>query len=374
MLKNHIVFSLILSVFLILTACKSTEKQIKSTHHSTTVTHKKPKNIILMIGDGMGLTQITAGLFMNNNHLNLEQFPIVGLHKSYSCDDLITDSAAGATAFSTGKKTYNLAIGVGCDSMPLETILEWAEKRDMPTGLVATCTVVHATPASFIAHVKKRDSYEEIAADFIKTDCDYIVGGGKNYFTKRKNDERNIVEEFKKKGYQYSDFVEDDIFKIQPDPSKNFLFFTANDHPLPVSSGRDYLPFVSEQCARFLDKKAKNKGFFAMIEGSQIDWGGHANNSEYIYTEMIDFDKAIGKVLEFAKQDGETLVIVTADHETGGYSLVTGSKMGNLIAKFTTDKHTPDLIPVFAFGPGAELFSGIYENTAIYDKMKKLLQ
>ncbi|MEL7162124.1 MAG: alkaline phosphatase, partial [Bacteroidota bacterium] len=112
--------------------------------------------------------------------------------------------------------------------------------------------------------------------------------------------------------------------------------------------------------------------FFLMIEGSQIDWGGHANDSEYIISEMLEFDKALGEVLDFAARDGQTLVIVTADHETGGYAIQYGSKMGEIDGAFTSDYHTADLIPVFAYGPGAEQFSGIYENTAIFDKMKKL--
>ncbi|MCB0644593.1 MAG: alkaline phosphatase, partial [Phaeodactylibacter sp.] len=122
-----------------------------------------------MIGDGMGLTQITAGMYSNGNMLNLEQFPVIGLHKSYSKDNLITDSAAGATAFASGIKTYNGAIGVDSDTMPAKTILEEAEEHGLSTGLVATSTIVHATPASFIAHQKLRKMYEEIAADFLNT-------------------------------------------------------------------------------------------------------------------------------------------------------------------------------------------------------------
>lgn len=127
---------------------------------------RRPKNVILLIGDGMGLTQVTAGLYSNNNKLNLEQFPFIGLHKSYAADDLITDSAAGATSFSAGVKTYNAAIGVNNDSMPVRTILEEAEAQGLATGLVATSSITHATPAAFIAHVKSRTMMEEIAEDF----------------------------------------------------------------------------------------------------------------------------------------------------------------------------------------------------------------
>lgn len=331
------------------------------------------KNVILLIGDGMGLTQISAGLYANNNKLYLEQFQQIGLHKSYASDNLITDSAAGATAFACGQKTYNGAIAVDPDTNRLPTVLEEAEARGMATGLVATSTIVHATPASFIAHVKSRRMYEEIAAQFLDTEIDYFVGGGKKYFDRRETDDRNIIEELELKGYQMSNYFLEDLEAITPDPNKNFGYLTSDSDPIKVTQGRNYLLNASKKGISFLQQKSPDKGFFMMIEGSQIDWGGHANDSEYIITEMIEFDKVIGQVLDFAKADGETLVIVTADHETGGYSINPGSEMGNIIPGFTSDYHTGTLVPVFAFGPGAELFSGIYENTAIYHKMKAAL-
>ena len=331
---------------------------------------KAPKNIILMIGDGMGLTQISAGMYRNGNKLNLEKFPIIGLHKSYSSDNLVTDSAAGATAFACGIKTYNGAIGVNPDTMAVKTILEEAEENGLQTGMVATSTIVHATPASFIAHQKLRKMYEEIAGDFLKTDIDFFLGGGKKYFDRRA-DNRNLYEELRAKGYVISDYFEQDLDNIQLDYTQKFGYLTSDDSPLPVAQGRDYLMSGTEMAIQYLNKRATDKGFFLMVEGSQIDWGGHANDSKYIITEMIDFDNTIGKVLEFAAKDGETLVIITADHETGGYAINPGSTMDSIVPGFTTDYHTAAMIPVFAFGPGSELFGGIYENTAIFDKMKE---
>lgn len=334
---------------------------------------KKAKNVILMIGDGMGLTQISAGLYSNNNKLYLEQFTDIGLHKSYASDNLITDSAAGATAFASGKKTYNGAIGVDPDTNSLVTILEEAEARGMATGMVATSTIVHATPASFISHAKSRQMYEEIAAQFLDTEIDYFVGGGKKYFDQREKDDRNILKELEDKGYVVSHFAEKDFSKTVIDPRKNFAYLTSEADPAKVSEGRNYLAAASTRGVDFLKQRSQAKGFFMMIEGSQIDWGGHANDSDYIISEMIEFDRVIGAMLDFAKKDGETLIIVTADHETGGYAINPGSKMGEIIPGFTTDYHTGALIPVFAYGPGAELFSGMYENTAIYHKMKAAL-
>jgi alkaline phosphatase len=339
---------------------------------------KRPKNIILMIGDGMGITQITAGYYMNKGKLNLIQFPFVGLHINYPKEDstIITDSAAGATAFSIGEKTYNAAIGVDSLGNPKETILETAEKNGYATGLVATCNIQHATPASFIAHVKSRADYEPISLDFLKTDIDLFIGGGKQFFDNRKTDNRNLLTEFAAKGYQVTDWTKEDIDKVTIN-KKKFIYLTANNQPLTAEQGRDYLPFASKMACNFLQKSSQ-KGFFMMIEGSQIDWGGHAGNSNYIINEMLDFDKAVGEVLEFAKRDGNTLVIVTADHETGGYALIKGSKWGKVVGSFGDNKpdkngsiyHTADFIPVFAFGPGAEAFTGVYQNTEIYHKMK----
>jgi alkaline phosphatase len=374
-----------LCVIALLSACNTpqyiAQKSLETGIVTTQKVAKRPKNIILMVGDGMGLAQVTAGVYANNNKLNLEQFPVIGLHKNYPADEedgLITDSAAGATSFACGVKTYNAAIGVGVDSLPRTTILELAERNGLATGLVATCNIQHATPASFIAHSKNRALFEDIALDFLKTDIDLFIGGGKQPFDNRK-DGRNLLDEMRKKGYYINDWTQADLDTLTLPTNQNVGFLTANLQPLMATQGRSYLPVASEKACNFLDKRSK-KGFFAMIEGSQIDWGGHAGNTDYIVGEMLDFDKAVGKVLDFAKRDGNTLVIVTADHETGGFAVLKGSKMGKIVGGFAdpydekskSRYHTGSMIPVYAFGPGSELFSGIYENTAIFDKMKAL--
>ncbi|MGE5395228.1 MAG: alkaline phosphatase [Candidatus Saccharibacteria bacterium] len=328
---------------------------------------KRPKNVILMIGDGMGVAQVFAGLTANGGHLFLDNFKCVGFSKTQSADNYITDSAAGGTALSTGKKTYNGAIAVSTDTVPIKTILEMAEDKNMATGLVSTSAITHATPASFIAHQGSRGSYEDIAADFLKSNIDVFIGGGYKHFALRA-DKRDLTKELEKKGYQVLRNM-DDIAKVK---SGKLAGLTADEHNEVYPKRKMDLP-VSTQTAVNILSQNKN-GFFMMVEGSQIDWGGHANNTIYIVNEMLDFDRAIGKALEFASKDGETLIIVTADHETGGMALTGGDMAtGKVKAAYVWGDHTAVMVPVFAYGPGAENFTGIMENTDIAKRIIKLL-
>lgn len=322
------------------------------------------KNIILLIGDGMGVSQIYAGITANNGHLNLERFHNIGFSKTYSGNDFITDSGAGGTAISSGYKTFNHAIGVDMDSVAHPTILEIAEKYNKATGLVATSEITHATPASFIAHVPDRHDYETIASYFLETDIDVFIGGGYKYFANRE-DGRNLVSELENNNYQVCSSME----QLQAVTTGKVAGLVYDDKPPRVSKGRgDMLLMATQKAIEILDQT--ENGFFLMVEASQIDWGAHKNNTEYVVEEMLDFDKVIGYALDFAAENGNTLVIVTADHETGGMSVNKGDfDQGEVKAKFTSLGHTGVMVPVFADGPGAENFGGIYENTAIFDKM-----
>ncbi|MBK8043507.1 MAG: alkaline phosphatase [Haliscomenobacter sp.] len=333
---------------------------------------RRAKNVILLIGDGMGLTQISSGLYNNNNALSLERFPFTGLQKTHASDDLITDSAAAGTAIACGVKTKVGAIGVGKDNKPARSLMEEAEAKGMATGMVVTSSLVDATPSAFVAHVPSRDQKEDIAKSYLNIDIDFLVGGGKEYFTQRKSDDRDLARELQEKGYVVSDYTESEIPKVTLDLKKNFAFFTAEEDPGKFQESRSYLLPASRLGAVFL-KGHNDKGFFLMVEGSQIDWGGHANDASYVVAEFLEFDRVIGSLLEFAMEDGETLVIVTADHETGGLAINPGSQMNNLLTEFNTNSHTGIMVPVFAYGPGAELFSGIYDNTEINRRIKKAL-
>lgn len=362
----------LIGLIMCLGACTSTRNTTSPPQTEPTIPLTKPKNVILLIGDGMGLPQITGAMYMNNNQTVFERFKSIGFHKSHASDNLVTDSASGATAFASGVKTYNGAIGVNAQKESVPTLVEMAEEKQMATGLVASSSITHATPAAFIAHTYSREEKEAIALGFINTPVDIFIGGGMDHFVRRTSDERNLVTELTAKGYQITNFIDIDIKSLDITTKKNIGYFTANGEPLSVAAGGDYLVAASEKAIDFLDERSSN-GFFLMIEGSQIDWGGHANDANYVITEMHEFEKVVAAALDFAAQDKTTLVIVTGDHETGGFAVQPGSKLNDIKVAFTTKSHTAIMIPVFAAGPGAEAFRGIYENTAIFDKIKEAL-
>jgi alkaline phosphatase len=327
---------------------------------------KKPKNIILLIADGTGLSQISAIQFYKEGPSNYERFPVVGLIKTSASDYLITDSAAGATAFASGIKTYNGAIGVGPDTMFVPTIVEQISKNGMSTGVISTSSITHATPAAFFAHTESRRSYEKIAEYLVNSPIDFFAGGGLEYFNKRE-DNQDLLPVLLKNG-----FVIDTVSLKTMNTSKQGFLLADDAMPKMLEGRGDFLPKATKLAVNQLSKN-KN-GFFLMVEGSQVDWGGHSNESNYLITELIDFDKTLGVALDFAKRNGETLIIVTADHETGGFTLAPEKGNYNKIEpSFSTGGHSATMVPVFAHGPGAELFGGTYENTEIYHKMMRLL-
>lgn len=345
----------------------------EDTHKVKMYPHKfkseKPKNIIFLIGDGMGVSHVFAGLTANKGQLFIENCRHIGFSKTQSSDNYITDSAAGGTALSCGVKTYNGAIGVDADTIPVKTILEEAEEKGLATGLVSTSAITHATPASYIAHQPNRGMYEEIAGDFLKTDIDVFIGGGLAHFIARK-DGRNLLTELKEKGYT----VENDMNKISKVKKGKLAGLTAQVHNGRLAERGNMLPVATQTAINILDNNSGDKGFFMMVEGSQIDWGGHAASTIYIVEDMLDFDKAIGNAIKFAAKDGETLVVITADHETGGLALTGGNmETGMVKGAFPSGGHTGVMVPVFSYGPGAEEFIGIMDNTEIHTKMKKLL-
>jgi alkaline phosphatase len=367
-LKKYIIVFFI-SIFLI--SCNTQQELAisKTTTNKVSAPTKKVKNIILLIGDGMGLSQVSASQFYNKKTSNFERFPVIGLTKTSSTSDLITDSAAAATAFASGIKTYNGALGVNTDTLAVKTIVEEISKIGISTGIISTSSIVHATPAAFYTHTKNRSMYEDIATQLVSSDIDFFAGGGITYFNDRK-DKRNLILELEKKGFSIN--TESLPKNTKPVFNKKQGYLLASNGMPKMLDGRG--EFLTNATKLAIESLSSNEeGFFLMIEGAQIDWGGHDNDAEYLISELIDFDNTIGVALDFAKLNGETLVIVTADHETGGFTLAQDNGDYNKIKPvFSTGGHSAAMIPVFAKGPNAEDFGGIYENTAIYNKMKSL--
>lgn len=327
---------------------------------------KKVKNVILMIGDGMSLMHVYSAWTANRGKLNLDNAMAVGLSKTYCLDKLITDSGAGGTALATGQKTIYHAVGVDAKGNPLTTLVDVAKETNRSAGVVVTCRLNDATPADFCCHNIDRDEAEAITVDYLNCGADFVFGGGSKYFENR-TDGRNLFNELQGKGYQVLRSW-DELAKAKG--GKLFTVTDSLDLPVPAQRG-DILAKASLKAIEVLNQN--KKGFFLMVEGSQLDDYGHFNDLDMLMQEVHDFDRTIGKVLEWAAQDGETLVIVTADHETGGLTLVDGNLAeGKIVGKFSTGGHSGVMVPVYAFGPGAEQFTGIYENSDIFKKITAL--
>ena len=321
-----------------------------------------PTNIILMIADGAGLSQITASIYKNKDKSNLEYFDVVGLQKTHSSSSLITDSAASATAMACGIKTLNGAVGVDSKNRSYESILKICEKKGYNSGIIVTSSIVHATPASFYANVISRADYQEIAHQLSESQVDFFIGGGKKHFIKR-NDKKNLINEMI--DWEFVNSL--DQFDLST--SKKIAYFISYDEPPSLIEGRK--PFLDVGLNSILKKlNSSEEPFFLLVEGSQVDWGGHDNDLDYVTSEYIEFDRAIGVALKFINENPNTLIVVTADHETGGLA-ITSKNIEKLTSKvkFSTKGHSASMVPVFSKGVGSEEFSGIYDNTEIFNKM-----
>ncbi|QNJ98001.1 alkaline phosphatase [Constantimarinum furrinae] len=347
-----------------LVSCNSA-KPLSKTYTSSE--RETPRNIIFLIGDGMGLSQISIANFYKEEPSNFERFPIVGLIKTSSSTHLITDSAAAATAFASGIKTFHQAVGLDNDSIPVPTIIDHLEARDFSTGLVVTKIIVHATPAAFFAHVPYRYDYEQIAPWLVDSDIDFIAGGGLNYFRKA-SEGKDLLSEFVKKGYG----IDTTSLKSTVDKRKQLILLADEDLPWKTEGRGDFLPRATDLAISSLS--TNKNGFFLMVEGSLIDTAAHDGELQYMIDEQLDFDATVGRVLDYAMTDKETLVIVTADHETGSFALsMDGYDYNKIKPTLYHGQHSATMVPVFAYGPGSELFSGVYDNTEIYHKIMQLL-
>lgn len=349
-----------LSVLLvaILSGCSISVHRVERPEAVGTVAAEDPApRVILFIGDGVGTSYWSAARLAAGS-LEVERLPVVGLVDTRSSSHDVTDSAAGATVYATGVRTYNGAIGVGPDSLPLRTVLEVARDRGMSTGLVATSTITHATPASFAAHVVSRRMEPEIARQMAGQGIDVILGGGRHFFNGRKEGASDLLPELRTR-YTYVESVEE-LRALDTDTVDALLGLLEED-ALPRATERSLT--LAEMTARALEILDRNpEGFFLLVEGSQPDWRGHSNEPlQAVIAEMLDLDEAIGVAIDYQSRRPGTLIVVTADHETGGLAL-NAAQGGGIEAHYTTTSHTAAMVPLFAGGPGAERFAGIIDN------------
>ena len=329
---------------------------------------KKVKKVILMIGDGMSLAHMYTAWTANRGQLWLENAQYTGLSKTWCTNRLVCDSGSGGTALATGQKTCYHAVGTDPQGNPLTTLCDLAKAKGKSAGIAVTCRLWDATPCDFSCHNLDRDKEQELIGDYPTSGLDYAFGGGAKYFTNRA-DGRDIFKELEANGYHVSR-TWDDLAAWKS--GKVFAVPYDVDTPLPDERG-DLLARASLKGIELLNQN--RNGFFMMVEGSQLDDYGHFNQLDLLMKETLDFDQTLGKMMKWAAQDGETLVVVTADHETGGLTLVDGNKdEGKVTCCFSTKSHSGVMVPVYAFGPGSEQFSGIMENTDIFKKIKALMK
>jgi len=332
---------------------------------------KPVKNVILLIGDGTGLAQLYAGYTANKGDLNIFKILNIGLSKTSSHDNYVTDSAPGSTSISSGVKTNNRFIGVDHTGAALPLLPVFLEKKKIKTGLITCGDITDATPADFYAHQMERDDAIKILHDLKTAPIDILMGSG--------NESLDNVDLLNEKGKEHINetvvnqlqppfTVVNSVDSVKEDENKKWVVIEKKAGLSMLNGRGNWLVKAFDKTTAIL---SKNKaGFFLMAEGAQVDYGGHANSLPYVTTEVMDFDKVVGKALQFADKDGETLVIVTADHETGGLSLLGGDyTKGNVFGQFSTNDHTAIPVPVFAYGPQSQLFRGVYENTALFSKV-----
>ncbi len=315
---------------------------------------KKPQNIILLIGDGNGLAQISAALQANRGKLSLAHLKTIGLVNTSAADDPVTDSAAAGTAIATGVKTNNRAIGVDPAGKSLPTLIEILSGKGYNTGIITTDGIDGATPSAFYAHTSERDDSKKILADLVQSELDFFISGGTSA-------EKIIAQKF------VTQTLEE--FKDLQNPTA--IYNGAGKMPSARNGRGDFLPASVEKALTVLN--GAKKPFFLLVEGAQIDNGGHANDIATIISEGLDFDQAVGEALRFADKTKNTLVIVTADHETGGLGIAGGDGDGTVRADFLSVDHTGILVPIFAYGPQAENFGGVFDNTEIFGKILRAL-
>lgn len=319
----------------------------------------KPKNVILIIGDGTGLNQITLSRIATggaDHRLAIDQMPFVGNSLTHSYNNIYTDSAASATSWAAGIKTKNKFLSITPDGKAVPTIPEILSNKGYISGLVATSSITHATPAAFYAHIDSRYKEKEIASQLLGSPIQLSFGGGLEFFDIAKVQESNLL---------ITDMKELDGVDFLKAKKVLGLF---DEDGINRSSNKPTQLQMTKAALEFLSLKASSNscnGFFLMSEGSQIDWASHDNDAATMVVEFKDFDQTIAMAIDFVTSNQETLLLVTADHETGGLQILS-QKDDMVKVQWGTGGHTSIPVGVYAYGPGAHAFTGLMDNTDIH--------
>lgn len=312
----------------------------------------KVQNVILIIGDGMGLTQACT----LDDAGNFERADNVCLAKTYSASNKVTDSAAGGTALACGIKTNNGMLGMTPLRIPVPSVMSrLKDERGISTGVVVSCELWHATPAAFYAHCDDRKKSAEITSDLYASTLDVAIGGaGKTV----------MADSMAARGFEVCGSIDE----LKDCEGQRVAGLLAPNYLSPAPERGDTMSMAVAEALRLLERNPA--GFMLMIEGSQIDWAGHNNEADHLKAEVADLNKIIGECFDYADDNPGTLVIITADHETGGLALLGEDKQ----VTFTTGSHTGIHVPVYLYGSAADGINGIIENTEvasfIYEVMK----
>ena len=365
----------------------------------------KVKNVIYIIGDGMGFGAVSSLLLSEDEPTGFEMAKVIGLSETCSADNYVTDSAAGGTALATGTRTNNGYAGADPDGNQLTSVLRKAQALGKKTGIVVNTTLTEATPAAFYAGVTSRKFVYDIAKQFTESEVDLAIGGGLDHFIGRP-DSLDLTATLIEKGYDvYLNW--ETVLKTDSDKFVGILPLydlhrrEENNGTASAAEGQEvclaaqlaainedtevthlseptvYLEKATAKALEVLSRNNKD-GFFLMIESAIIDGYGHNNDSDGMIVEMKEFSHTLNQMIEYVNNNPETLLVVTADHETGGTGVYyNGHKPGNegpLKLRFSTSGHTGTVVPIFAYGAGAENFAGVMKNIDIPKKIEALMK
>lgn len=338
-----------------------------------TITAQEVKNIIYLIGDGMGLSSVSMMMVESGYQTTIfDKADNIALQKTYSADNRVTDSAASGTALATGHKTNNTHLGCTPDGKAVESLLDVAKTKGKATGVVVTTYLQHATPAAFYAHTESRHNYELITEQLLNSSLDVAIGGGRGFFNKVYGD--TVKETIEKQDFT----LIEEFSEVARHKGDSRLLALLAEWEVGSNSG-DYLANATGEALRILEQRGGDEGFVLMVEGSLIDGMGHANDAKAQQAEMESFMRAIEVAVEYASNHEDTLVVVTSDHETGGLSIVSADANFNLSEqgveyRWTTKGHSGVMIPIYLYGAKSEAINGIVENTDIASTLMELIR